>query len=332
VFYGDTTRWFLGTVANAKTNDPHKQGRVQVRIYGIHSENEEDIPDFDLPWAQCLIPSTEGGTNGIGKMAKIAEGAQVFGIFLDGKTSQVPLVLGSIHKIEIPPLPEYDPKTQLEGPGFEQGQDPDPIPPKNQNNNSDWIANSSDSLTDGKGRPQFPPDLSIAEVKNWIALEARKRNIDPNIAVQVATSEALYGPPIPYQSGISKSWFENNGFKNHNWVKFYNGYESSYGPFQLYNGRDKKGGKGMGMLYEATPSGRPLETDNTRAGILNQIKFALDYAGYYRTWRFWYGPKRAYGKSWNTKAGFDVPGGFDDDFPDKPRGKTRQIDFGFEDT
>ena len=33
MFYGDTTRWFLGTVANTKTKDPHKQGRIQIRIY-----------------------------------------------------------------------------------------------------------------------------------------------------------------------------------------------------------------------------------------------------------------------------------------------------------
>ena len=34
-YYGDETRWFLGTVVNV--NDPLELGRVLVRIYGIHS-------------------------------------------------------------------------------------------------------------------------------------------------------------------------------------------------------------------------------------------------------------------------------------------------------
>ena len=46
------------------------------------------------------IPVTEGGSSGIGANASIKPRAQVFGFFLDGKNSQLPLVLGSIPKIE----------------------------------------------------------------------------------------------------------------------------------------------------------------------------------------------------------------------------------------
>ena len=41
-YYGDTTRWFVGTVKSLE--DPLKMGRVQVRINGIHGQNIEEIP------------------------------------------------------------------------------------------------------------------------------------------------------------------------------------------------------------------------------------------------------------------------------------------------
>lgn len=97
-FYGDETRWFIGRVID--NNDPLFLGRVKVRIYGIHTSNKEDIPDYSLPWAQVVIPVTEEGTTGYGGNSRLVVSAQVFGIFLDGKNSQLPLVLGSIPKIE----------------------------------------------------------------------------------------------------------------------------------------------------------------------------------------------------------------------------------------
>lgn len=97
-YYGDDTRWFVGRVISV--NDPMELGRVRVRIFGIHSGSIEDIPESDLPWAQTIIPVTEGGSSGLGANVGIKEQAQVFGIFLDGKNSQLPLVLGSIPKVE----------------------------------------------------------------------------------------------------------------------------------------------------------------------------------------------------------------------------------------
>ena len=51
--------WFIGVVENR--SDPEKMGRVKVRVYGIHTSNTVDIPNEDLPWANVLIPVTEGG-------------------------------------------------------------------------------------------------------------------------------------------------------------------------------------------------------------------------------------------------------------------------------
>ena len=98
MFYGDQNRWFIGLVIDV--DDPLKLDRVKVRIQGIHTHDTTLIPNSDLPWAQVAIPVTEGGSSGIGANASIKPRAQVFGFFLDGKNSQLPLVLGSIPKIE----------------------------------------------------------------------------------------------------------------------------------------------------------------------------------------------------------------------------------------
>ena len=97
-YYGDETRWFLGIVIDI--NDPEQLGRVKVRIFGVHGENTVDVPSRDLPWAHVVAPITEGGSSGIGANTGVKPLAQVYGIFLDGKNSQVPLVIGSIPKIE----------------------------------------------------------------------------------------------------------------------------------------------------------------------------------------------------------------------------------------
>ena len=93
-FYGDQTRWFVGEVVNV-TDDPLKLGRVRVRAYGVYDGVEKDE---DLPWAQVVVPVTTGAHQGNGQYLGMLVGTQVFGIFLDGKNSQLPLVVGSIPK------------------------------------------------------------------------------------------------------------------------------------------------------------------------------------------------------------------------------------------
>jgi hypothetical protein len=92
-YYGDQTRWFLGTVVNI-ADDPLKLGRARVRIFGVYDEIEEE----DLPWAQIVVPVTHTVHEGNGQTLGLLVGAQVFGIFLDGQNSQLPLIVGSIPK------------------------------------------------------------------------------------------------------------------------------------------------------------------------------------------------------------------------------------------
>ena len=97
-YYGDQTRWFVGNVISI--SDPEQLGRIRVRIHGIHSENKTDIPDTDLPWAQVVVPITQGGNAGFGNNLGIQINSLVFGVFLDGANSQLPLVVGSLPKLE----------------------------------------------------------------------------------------------------------------------------------------------------------------------------------------------------------------------------------------
>lgn len=100
-YYGDDFRWFVATVVD--NSPPYGyEGRIQVRIHGIHSREINDIPQNDLPWAQVMTPSDTFGGSGLGTHCQILPGSLVFGMFLDGAHSQLPMVMGSLPRIEYP--------------------------------------------------------------------------------------------------------------------------------------------------------------------------------------------------------------------------------------
>lgn len=79
------SRW-RGKVVNVM--DPFKQGRVQVRVFGLH-DNEAMIPDADLPWAQPKVPLTHGASlRGISSSpVGVVPGSIVDGYFADSERS-----------------------------------------------------------------------------------------------------------------------------------------------------------------------------------------------------------------------------------------------------
>jgi hypothetical protein len=99
-FYGDQTRWFFGSVVDVM--DPEKLGRVKVRVFGVYDSKDEEnknlIADNDLPWAQIVVPVTTGIHEGKGQNLGLLVGTQVFGMFLDGQNSQLPMVIGTVPK------------------------------------------------------------------------------------------------------------------------------------------------------------------------------------------------------------------------------------------
>lgn len=100
-YYGDQSRWFVATVINSSP-PTGLEGRVRIRIHGIHDPYTGNVSESDLPWATVLIPLTEGGSSGIGRVPQVLPGAFVYGFFMDGKASQTPMILGSLNKIEFP--------------------------------------------------------------------------------------------------------------------------------------------------------------------------------------------------------------------------------------
>lgn len=87
--------WFNGVVEDR--NDPQKAGRYRVRCLGHHTENKELLPTNDLPWAQCVLPTTSPGISGLGMSpAFLVEGSWVYGYFRDGADCQEPVILGSL--------------------------------------------------------------------------------------------------------------------------------------------------------------------------------------------------------------------------------------------
>lgn len=78
--------FFIGVIEN--NVDPRKEGRAQVRAFGVHGTNKE-VPSDDLPWA--IVVQGDYNPNNIPKV-----NSWVFGVFLDGRDAQEPMVLGLI--------------------------------------------------------------------------------------------------------------------------------------------------------------------------------------------------------------------------------------------
>lgn len=97
--------WWIGKVVKPnkvietdKSNGSAFYYRTKVRIIGWHTEDENVLPNEDLPWANVLIPATEGtGINKIGSFNQLQEGEIVFGFFLDGKEGQQPVIVGALY-------------------------------------------------------------------------------------------------------------------------------------------------------------------------------------------------------------------------------------------
>ena len=99
-------RHFIGVVEDR--NDPEQLGRVQVRVYSIHTEFKDQIATKDLPWAMVLQPNNPA-SSGVGYSGTgLVEGTWVFGVFLDANEYQTPLVIGSLHgKPSVGPNKEF---------------------------------------------------------------------------------------------------------------------------------------------------------------------------------------------------------------------------------
>ena len=70
--------------------------KVKVRIVGYHNPNRKELPTDELPWAQVMMPCTSSQRSGVGSNHQLQVNAWVIGFFMDGASSQIPIVMGTI--------------------------------------------------------------------------------------------------------------------------------------------------------------------------------------------------------------------------------------------
>jgi hypothetical protein len=84
---------WIGVVEN--TEDPLKQGRVKVRIFGHHTEDLILLPTAALPWCTLMT-----GPNVSGSFNVPEAGAYVTGYFADGDSTQNPYIAAILPGIQ----------------------------------------------------------------------------------------------------------------------------------------------------------------------------------------------------------------------------------------
>jgi len=89
----NTMKIYRAVIENNKS--PKKDGRVQVRIFGIHDERLEKIKTEHLPWAEVMQSTAFGFNTGIGFSSIPNIGTWVF-VILDHNNPNLPIVIGAI--------------------------------------------------------------------------------------------------------------------------------------------------------------------------------------------------------------------------------------------
>lgn len=94
----DNVNWFVGVVEDRM--DPLEQGRVRVRVWGLHPYEKTQGPvrgirTEDLPWMSVLMPTSSASVSGVQTaITGMVPGTHVYGHFLD-KWKMNGLVLGT---------------------------------------------------------------------------------------------------------------------------------------------------------------------------------------------------------------------------------------------
>ena len=149
--------WWTGIVEGRK--DPKKIGRLQVRVYGWHTDEKQYIPSEELIWAQPIFP-----TNSSNDTYTAKEGDTVFGFFMDGDSAQYPFVFG-----RIPDVPDkmYPTNKGFSDPGKDMGDRPVQVASRTMNDGEGM--DHSDA-----GATRYPNPLKEPTTSRF----ARNENID----------------------------------------------------------------------------------------------------------------------------------------------------------
>ncbi|AIX13063.1 baseplate hub subunit and tail lysozyme [Erwinia phage phiEa2809] len=81
-------RWFYACVEDV--NDPDQNGRIAIRIAGVHTQDKTVLPTEFLPWAKCLMPVTNASSVGLGAAPTgVTVGTWIEGYALDEAYQEV---------------------------------------------------------------------------------------------------------------------------------------------------------------------------------------------------------------------------------------------------
>ena len=170
---GEKWVWFDAKVINVK--DPHKSGRVQIRVKGYH-DDETKIPDKDLPWAQVLMPVTSASVNKVGgSPTGLLPNSRVIGFWYDANDMRIPFVIGS-----------YVSAGELDNNGKTQGGK---TPPKEK-------TNSGNPLNRPKGKDDAGGDRNPKPLPNAIE-KNNDRKDDTSLEKKSITKVAAEGLKAP---------------------------------------------------------------------------------------------------------------------------------------
>ena len=97
---GNHMEFFTAEVKDIEDPDG-VSGKVKLVVHGHHNTGKQPVKSKDLPWGHCIMNNSPS-LNGIGETVDYLPGTTVIGFWLDPKTKQIPVVLGSIHKSALP--------------------------------------------------------------------------------------------------------------------------------------------------------------------------------------------------------------------------------------
>ena len=180
---GEKWVWFDAEVVNVK--DPHKSGRVQIRVKGYHDDKTK-IPDKDLPWAQVLMPVSSASVNKVGASPTgLLPKSKVIGFWYDANDMRIPFIMGS-----------YVSAGELDNGGKTQGGK---TPPKEP-------TNSGNPLNRPNGKDDAGGDRNPKPLKNPLEPNTERKNDSelPKTSITEVAKQGLKFPDLKTIGSLAK--------------------------------------------------------------------------------------------------------------------------------
>jgi len=221
----DGFSWWIGQVCESDTwaanfpelpvdsdkDLPGFRRRVKVSILGYHTYSKEELPNEDLPWAYCLMPtSAGGGSGGFSESLALTGGEWVFGFFLDGTDGQQPVIIGLFDKSTQEDFRKAIPDTRYEPFSGFTNEKPEPLTniKKLDTVDTQGTGNADQQVGEGEVKTDTVLTNEAVRVEQGNAVEVLnqaevfvKENLEATGNMQVADNSEC----VDYQDAISQA-------------------------------------------------------------------------------------------------------------------------------